>query len=114
MAPWKSGVHSSCEGEPVIDLESWYGNGTSKRLEEGFSRSFSGYGRKPCVHSTCDCDLRELLRMPLRNQGYCGVGRGVSGLHWVWCSERGTHLDLRQEPQGSSPFLTRTTGSLQS
>ena len=20
----------------------------------------------------------------LRSQGYCGVGRGLSGLHWVW------------------------------
>ena len=51
--------------------------------------------------------------MPLRNQGYCGVGRGLSGLHWVWCNERGPHLQLRQEPQGSSPFLTPIAGSLQ-
>ena len=51
--------------------------------------------------------------MPLRSQGYCGVERGLSGLHWVWCNGRGPHLDLRQEPQGSSPFLTRIAGSLQ-
>ena len=52
--------------------------------------------------------------MPLRTQGYCGVGSGLSGLHWVWCNRRGPHLEWRQEPQGSSPFLTLIAGSLQS
>ena len=52
--------------------------------------------------------------MPLRNQGYCGVGRGLSGLYWVWCNGRGPHLQLRQEPQGSCPFQTPISGSLQS
>ena len=27
---------------------------------------------------TCACDLRELLRVPLRSQGYCAVWRGQS------------------------------------
>ena len=53
--------------------------------EEGLSRFFSGYGRKPWVPSTYARDLRELLRVPLRSQGYCAVGRGRSELHWVWC-----------------------------
>ena len=52
--------------------------------------------------------------MPLRNHGYCGFGRGLSGLHWVWCNGRGPHLELRREPQGTSPFLTLIAGSLQS
>ena len=52
--------------------------------------------------------------MPLRSQGYCGFGRGLSGLLWVWCNGRGPHLELRQEPQVSSPFLTRMAESLQS
>ena len=43
-----------------------------------------GCGRNPWVPSTCASDLRELLRVPLRSQGYCGVVRGLSGLHWVW------------------------------
>ena len=77
-------------------------------------RSFSGFCRKPLVPSSCARDLRELLREPLRSQGYCGVGRGLSQLHWVWCNGRGPHLELRQEPQGSSPFLTPIAGSLQS
>ena len=58
--------------------------------------------------------LKELLRMPMRSQGYCGDGRGLSGLHWVCRNGRGPHLEWRQEPQASSPFLTPTAGSLQS
>ena len=49
----------------------------------------------------------------LRNQGN-GGGRGISGLNWVWCIGRGPHLQLRQEPQGSSPFQTPIARSLQS
>ena len=52
--------------------------------------------------------------MPLRNQGYCGVGRGLLGLHWAWCNGRGPHVEWGQETQHSSPFLTRIAGSLQS
>ena len=52
--------------------------------------------------------------VPLRSQGYCGVGRRLSELLWVWCNGRGPRPVLRQEPQGSSPFLTPIAGSLQS
>ena len=52
--------------------------------------------------------------MPLRSQGHCGFGRGLSLLNWVWCNRRGPHLEWRQEPQGSSPFLTRVAEYLQS
>ena len=86
----------------------------SRHVKEGLSRSFSESSRKPWVPSTCAGDRRELLRVPLRSQGYCGVGRGLSGLHWVWHNGRGPHLELRQEPQGSSTFLTPITRSLQS
>ena len=50
--------------------------------------------------------------MPMRSQGYCGDGRGLSGLHWVCFNGRGPHLGLRQEPQVSSPFLTQIARSL--
>ena len=40
-----------------------------------------------------------------------GVGRALSGLHWVWCNRRGPHLEWRQEPQGSSPFMTLIAAS---
>ena len=51
--------------------------------------------------------------MPLKSQGHCGFGRGLSGRHWVWCNGRGPHLEFRQEPQVTSPFLTSIQGSLQ-
>ena len=44
------------------------------------------------------------------NQKYFGVGRGLSGLHWGWCNERRPLLELRQEPQGSSPVLMWVSG----
>ena len=50
--------------------------------------------------------------MPMRSQGYCGDGRGLSGLHWVWCNERGPHLELRREPQGSSSVLMWVSGCI--
>ena len=52
--------------------------------------------------------------VPLRSHGFCGVGRGHSGHHWVWYNARGPHLVLRKEPQGSSPFQTPISGFLQS
>ena len=88
MVPGKSGLHACWEGERVIALESWEGYRASRHVEQGLSRAFSNRGRKPRFPSTCACDLRELLRVPPRSQGYCGVGRGLSGLHWVWCNGR--------------------------
>ena len=67
VAPWKSGLHTSGEGQHIIALESWHGNQASRRIEEGLSRSFSGWGRKSWVPSTCAVNLMELLRMPLRS-----------------------------------------------
>ena len=37
----------------------------------------------------CDCDLSELLMVPVGSQEYCGVGRGLSGLHWGGVMEEG-------------------------
>src|SRR5574341_717338 len=48
--------------------------------------------------------------VPLRSHGNCGGGRGLSGLPWVWCIGRGPHLQVRQEPQGSSDFRLRSQG----
>ena len=46
--------------------------------------------------------------MPMRSQGYCGDGRGLSGLRWGCRNGRGPYLEGRQEPQASSLFLTPT------
>ena len=78
MAPGKSSLHSSCEGERGIALESQLGNRASRHIEGGILTSFSSYSRKALVPSTCDGDLRELLRVHMGSQEYCGVGRGLS------------------------------------
>ena len=87
VVPGKSGLHARGEGERVIALASWQGTRASRCVRN--LEVLSSRGRKPRVPSTSACDLRELLRLPLRSQGYCGVWRGLSGLHWVWCNEEG-------------------------
>ena len=42
-----------------------------------------------------------------------GFGTGLSGLHWFCGNGKGPHLEWRQEPQASSPFLTRCARSLE-
>ena len=60
--------------------------------------------------------LYPIVKQDLRSQGYCAVGRGLSGLHWVRCNGRGPHFELMQERQVSSTFLPTqikgTQGSL--
>ena len=74
-APGKSGLHAHGEGELVITLESWEAARSSRGVEEGLSRSFSGCGGKPSFPSTSAGDLRELPTVPLRGEGCCVVGR---------------------------------------
>ena len=92
----------ACQGGVRHCFRVMVGVSGSRCVEEGLSKSFSGCGRKPCVPSTCAGDLCELLRVSLRNQGYCGVGRGLSGLHQVWCNKR---APSRVEA-GTSGFLS--------
>ena len=106
VAPGKSSLHSSCKGKCGIALKSLQGIRASRRVEGEISRSFSSCRQKPLVFLTCDGDLRELLMVPMGSQEYCGVGKGLLGLHWVRCNGSGPHLDLSWEPQGSSPVLT--------
>ena len=110
MAPGKSSLHSSCEGECGIALESRQGNRASRCVEGGISRSFWSSGKKPWVASTFDGDLRELLVVSKGSQEYCGDRRGLSGLHWGRFNGRGPHPELRREPQGSSPVPTWVLG----
>ena len=85
-------------------------------------QSFSGCGRKPWVPSTCAGDLRELVRVPLRSQGHCGLEgplgtplglaqrkrasprgeAGTSGFLSVSDSNRSVPAELGQESQASS------------
>ena len=96
VAPRKSNLDSSCEGMGGIALESRQGNRASGPVEKGISLSFLSCSKKPWVPSTCDGDLSELLMVPMGSQESCGVGRGLSGLHWGWCNERGlTRVEAR-------------------
>ena len=110
MAPGKSSLHSSCEGERGISLESQEGNQASRRIEGEISRSVSSCSRKTWFLLPCDGDLRELLRVPMGSQEYFGVWRALSGLHWGGCYGRGPHLELRRKPQVSYPVLTWDSG----
>ena len=77
-----------------------------KKVSRGLSRVEAGHpGFSRLVQVTSGgfswwlCEVRE-----------AGRGRGLPGLHWVWCIGRGPHLQLRQEPQGSSDFRLRSQG----
>ena len=69
---------------------------------------------KPWVPSSCTCDFREFSQGAYEKSGILWSLEGPLGLHWVWCNGRRPQLELRREPQGSSPFLTSIAGSLQS
>ena len=81
-----------CEGERGIALESQQGNlaqDSLKGVSPGPSQVATG---NPGVPLACDRDLRELFRVPMGSQDYCGVGRSHSVLHWLWCNGRGPQL----------------------
>ena len=64
------------------------------RLPRGVRPRLEGRPRTPLSSrvatrvSWSPLSLRELLRVPLRSQGYCGAGTPLSGLHWVSCNGR--------------------------
>ena len=53
-----------------------------------------------------DWDLRDPLVLPQESQVSMRVERGLSGFLSCWCRVLGPHLELRPEPQGSSPVQT--------
>ena len=113
-------------------LESWEGTRASRCVEEGLSRSFSGCGGKPSFPSTSAGDMKEFPRVPLRGEGYCGVGgaplgtplglaqrkrasprgeAGTSGFLSVSDSDLRVPAELGQESQASMP-VARGSASL--
>ena len=67
------------------------------------------YKAYACLASRSKKELRASNRE--RYQWFNGLGgRGLSGLHGVWCTGRGPHLQLRLEPQGTSDFRPRSQG----
>ena len=89
MDPGKFSLHSSCEGEHGIALESRQVNRTSRCIEGGIPRSFWSCSRKPWLPLTCDSDLRELLRMFMGSQEYCGVEGASWDSNGVGAKEEG-------------------------
>ena len=58
-----------------------------------------------CGPSTCACDLRELLIVPLRTQGYCGVGGA---------SQDSAGFGAMEDPVNSRHFEIAAKGDLRS
>ena len=64
------------------------------------------------VLSSCDGDLRDPLVFPQESQVSIRVARGLLGFLSSRCRGIGPHLQLRPEPQGSSPVLAWISGFL--
>ena len=62
--------------------------------------------------SSYDGDLRYTFLLPQENQFSMLVGKGISLFLFCQCQGLGPHLELRSEPQGSSPGLAWILGFL--
>ena len=60
--------------------------------------------------SSYDGDFRDPLVLSQLSPVSTRVVRGLSGFFSILCSVLGPHLELRLEPQGSSPVLTWILG----
>ena len=76
------------------------------------SKGVSEFWQEVWVPSSFHGDLREPLMLSLGSQESFQVVRGLSGFLSSWCRQLGPHLEMRRETQGSSPVLTRISGSL--
>jgi len=110
VVPGKSSLHSSCKGERGFALDSLQGNPASRCTEGGILRSFSNYGRKPWVSSTCNGDLREPLVLPQGSPISIRVVRGSWGLLSHDCRANRPHLGFCPETPCSSPVATGISG----
>ena len=98
--------------EGWISLESPQRKRASSRLEgrsPGFSRVAVG---NLGFLSSYNRDLRDLRGLAQESQVSMRVARGLSRLLSSWYPVLGPHLELRLEPQGSSPVLTWISGFL--
>ena len=113
MAPGKSSLHSCWKEEHGIACESQQGNRASRCIEGEISRSFSS-------PSTCDSDLSKLLMMPMVNQEYFGLGKGLlecqrgaakeEGLISSWVGNLSVPLLFWRRSQGVCAALNRESG----
>ena len=95
--------------EGVISLDTPQQKRASSHLEWRISWFFSSCGRFP---SSCDRDLRDALVWPQERPVSMRVTRGLSGFLSSRCRVLSPRLELRPEPEFSSPALTCILGFL--
>ena len=84
----------------------------SSHVEGRISWFFLSCGRKLGVPLELLRDLRDPLMLPQESPVTMPVVRGFSGFLSSWYQVLGPHLELRLEPQASSPVLTWISGIL--
>ena len=82
---------------PIIQMEAF------SSAKEPDSTNTEGDSWSCSVAQSCltlrDSMNRSTPGLPAHHQlPDCGVGRGLSGLHWLWCNGRRLHLEWTQEP----------------
>ena len=97
---------SRLKREGGISLETLQRKRDSSCIEGKISRFFSSLAANLGFLLSYDRDLRDPLLGPQESPVAMRVARGLLGFLCSRCLSRGPHLELRREPQGSSPVLT--------
>ena len=100
---------SQLRTEGGISLETQHRNRASARVEGRISWLFSSCGG---FLSSYEGDLRDLLVGPQGGPVSTRISRAPYGFLCNRCRGQGPHLELRPEPQGSSPGQTWISGFL--
>ena len=101
-----SWTHCRLKREGGISLKMLQQKRTSSHIEVRISCFFSSCSRTLGFLSSFDGDLRDPLVLPQESQVSMRVARGLSGFLSSQCRGLGPHLELKPEPQGSSPEWT--------
>ena len=103
---------SRLKREGGISLQTLQPKRASSRVEGKIAWFLSSCGRKLRVLLNYDGDFRDPLVLLQESPVSMRVARGFSGFLSSWCRVLGPHLELRLQPQVSSPVLTCISGFL--